>query len=200
MHRRLSVLRPEPEVRQPERDARQGRGPGPPAENGGSIDVRELTEAELELVDARLPLHRLDNAQTYLVAWDGDKPVGHAHISWESTRLGTPEIQDVFVPEELRGRGIGTELSRAAEQLAHERGYDQISISASVTNEGALRLYRRLGYRDAGLKPQRVAGTILIRGKPVEVNDTLIYLVKEVAVDSSGSRSSYLRERRKEET
>jgi ribosomal protein S18 acetylase RimI-like enzyme len=187
-------------VRQPERDARQGRGPDPAPQNGGSIDVRELSAAELELVDARLPLHRLDSAQTYLVAWDGDEPVGHAHICWAPTKLGAPEIQDVFVPEELRGRGIGTKLSRAAEQLAHERGYDRISISASMTNEGALRLYRRLGYRDAGLKPQRVAGTILIRGKPVEVDDTLIYLVKEIAVDSGGSRSSYLRERRKEET
>ena len=187
-------------MRQPQRDARQGRGSDPPAQNGGGIDVRELTEAELDVVDSRLPLHRLDSAKTYLVAWNGNEPVGHAHISWESTKLGTPEIQDVFVPEELRGRGIGTKLSQAAEALAQERGYSSISISASVTNEGALRLYRRLGYRDAGLEPQRVAGTILIRGEPVEVDDTLIYLVKEVAVDSSGSRSSDLRQRRKEGT
>src|SRR5207244_4443984 len=92
LHRRLPLLRPEPEVRQPERDARQGRSADPPAEDGGGIDVRELTDAELALVDARLPLHRLDTAQTYLVAWDGDEPVGHAHISWESTKLGAPEI------------------------------------------------------------------------------------------------------------
>jgi ribosomal protein S18 acetylase RimI-like enzyme len=159
-----------------------------------------LTEAELALVDAHLPLHRLDNAQTYLVAWDGVEPVGHAHISWEGTKLGTPEIQDVFVPEGLRDRGIGTELSRAAERLAGERGYDLISISASISNAGALRLYRRLGYRDAGQEPQHVAETILIRGRPVDVDDTLIYLVKEVAVDSGPARSSYRGQRRKEET
>ena len=144
-----------------------------------------MTEAELPRVDARLQLHRLDSAQTYLVAWDGDEPVGHAHVSWTETKLGAPEIQDVFVPEELRGRGIGTELSRAAERLAHERGHGRISISASVANEGALRLYRRLGYRDAGLGPQRVAGAILIRGKAVEVDDTLVYLVKEIAAAST---------------
>jgi ribosomal protein S18 acetylase RimI-like enzyme len=187
-------------MRQPERDARQGRSADPPTQDGGGIDIRELTEAELALVDTRLPLHRLDNAQTYLVAWDGDEPVGHAHISWEGTKLGTPEIQDVFVPEDLRGRGIGTQLSRAAERLASERGYDLISISTSVSNEGALRLYRRLGYRDADLAPQRVSGTILLRGRPVEVDDTLVYLVKEVAVDSGGSHSSYRGQRRKEET
>jgi GNAT superfamily N-acetyltransferase len=185
-------------VRQPERDARQGWSTDPAAEDGGRIDVRELTAEELPVVDARLPLHRLDGAQTYLVAWEGGEPIGHAHIAWTRTTLGVPEIQDVFVPEELRGQGIGTELSLAAEGLAGERGYKRISISASVTNHGALRLYRRLGYDDAGLEPQRVAGTIVIRGKQVEVDDTLIYLAKEVAVDSGQSRSSYRGQRGKE--
>jgi ribosomal protein S18 acetylase RimI-like enzyme len=142
------------------------------------------------VVDAKLPLSRLDYLQTYLIAWDGGEPVGQAHVAWEGTTLGVPEIQDVFVPEALRGKGIGTRLSRAAEELARARGYAQISISASVSNDGALRLYRRLGFREAELPPQRVKGTILIRGKPVDVDDTLLYLVKSLAVDSEPSRSS----------
>ena len=111
-------------------------------------------------------------------------------MAWERTTLGVPEIQDVFVLRELRGRGIGTRLSQAAEELARARGHESISISSSVANEGALRLYRRLGYRDADLPPQRIQGTIQIRGKPVEVDDTLLYLVKELGVDSGASRSS----------
>jgi GNAT superfamily N-acetyltransferase len=126
-------------------------------------------------------LHRLKGAQTYLVAWDGGDPVGHAHIAWEQTTLGVPEIGDVFVPAELRGRGIGTELSEAAERLACTRGHRQISISASIANDGALRLYRRLGYRDAGLPPKRVQGTIVVRSGPMEVDDTLLYLIKDLA-------------------
>jgi GNAT superfamily N-acetyltransferase len=121
-------------MRQPERDARQGRGADIPAEVGGRIDVRELTEAELPRVDARLPLSRLDTAQTYLVAWEGDEPVGHAHVAWTDTKLGVPEIQDVFVPQERRGHGIGTELSRAAEKLVGERGSaESASARASRT-------------------------------------------------------------------
>jgi len=96
--------------------------------------------------------------------------------------LGVPEIGDVFVLAELRGRGIGTKLSEAAEQMARRRGHRQISISASVANEGALRLYRRLGYRDAGLPPKRVRGTIMVRAGPLEVDDTLLYLVKDIEV------------------
>ena len=36
LHERLSLVRPEPEVRQPERDARQGGRAGPPRANGSS--------------------------------------------------------------------------------------------------------------------------------------------------------------------
>ena len=91
-----------------------------------------------------------------------------------------PEIGDVFVQAELRRRGIGTELSEAAERLARTRGHRQISISASIANESALRLYRRLGYREAGLPPKRVQGTIVVRGGPMEVDDTLLYLIKDL--------------------
>ena len=115
------------------------------------------------------------------MAWDGSEPVGHVHVAWAETTLGVPEIGDVFVPAELRGRGIGTELSEAAEQMARERGHHQISISASIANEGALRLYRRLGYRDAGLPPKRVRGAIMVRTGPIEVDDTLLYLIKDIA-------------------
>jgi GNAT superfamily N-acetyltransferase len=177
-------------MRQPQRDAGQGRRPDVPPADGGGIDVFELTDAELPQVDAKLPLSRLDSAQTYLIAWEDGEPVGQAHVAWESTTLGIPEIQDVFVPEELRGRGIGSKLAQAAEALARARGYAAISIGTSVANEGALRLYRRLGFRDADLPPQPVKGTILIRGKPVDIDDTLLYLVKSLAVDSEPSRSS----------
>jgi GNAT superfamily N-acetyltransferase len=144
------------------------------------MDVRELTAADLPKVDSRLPLHRLDNFQTYLIAWDGDEPIGHAHVAWEGTTLGVPEIQDVFVLPERRRDGVGTRLSQAAERLTRDRGRDRISISAGEANEGALRLYRRLGYRNADIPPQRVVETIAIRGRRVDIDDTLIYLVKDL--------------------
>jgi RimJ/RimL family protein N-acetyltransferase len=168
-------------VRQPERDARQGGRADLPAQDGGCIDVRELTPGELELVDAHLPLSRLGGEQTYLVAWEGDLPVGHAHVAWANTTLGVPEVQDVFVAESRRRRGIGTELARAAERMAAARGHHRISLSFGLENDGARRLYEGLGYKRAELEPQRIRCTILIRGKPVEIDDTLIYLVKELA-------------------
>jgi GNAT superfamily N-acetyltransferase len=149
-----------------------------------------LTPEDLPLVDRHLPLARLDTAQTYLVAWDGDLPVGHAHVSWKGTTLGMPEVQDVYVLETHRRRGVGTELTRAAERLAASQGNRSVSLSYGIANDPARLLYEGLGYRKADLPPQHVKGTIVIRGKPVDIDDTLVYLVKDVAVDSGAPRSS----------
>lgn len=144
------------------------------------IEIRPLEPAEIEAVDAVLPLHRLDHEgdSTYLVAWDGQSPVGHAHIAWDGPELGLPELQDFFVVPELRNQGIGTRLTRAAERLVSERGHEECAIGVSVENEGARRLYERLGYRPADRPPKRVMGTIVIRGDPVQVDDEIVFLTK----------------------
>jgi ribosomal protein S18 acetylase RimI-like enzyme len=101
-----------------------------------------------------------------------------------------PEIGDVWVVPDRRGQGIGSELTRAAERLAAARGHERISLSVSLEkNPGARRLYERLGYRDAGIEPERIAGTIRLRGKPFAVDDTLLHLVKDLNVASRHARS-----------
>jgi GNAT superfamily N-acetyltransferase len=147
------------------------------------VTVRELQPGEVAYVDTRLPLSRLDQqveqGSSYLIAWEDDQPVGHAHLAWEGTHLGVPEVQDVFVLPEHRSRGIAMLLNEAAEEEARARGWDSISLSVSKDgNPVARRLYERLGYIDAGLEPVHVSGTIMLRGLPFEVDDTLVYLVK----------------------
>jgi GNAT superfamily N-acetyltransferase len=100
-------------VRQPQRDARQGRRVDVPAPAGGLIDIRELTDGDVATVGNAPPLARLGGRGTYLVAWDAGNPVAHAHISWTDTTLGVPEIQDVFVREDRRRHGFGTAVTLA---------------------------------------------------------------------------------------
>lgn len=150
---------------------------------GPRIEVRELERDEVDYVDDHLPLSRLDQytreRSTYLIAWEGDRPVGHAHLAWRGTRLGIPEIQDVYVVPDRRRRGIASLLTRAAEDEARSRGSNDISLSVSKDgNPEAQRLYDRLGYVDAGIEPVRVVGTITLRGRPFDVDDTLVYLTK----------------------
>jgi GNAT superfamily N-acetyltransferase len=177
-------------VRQPQRAARQGRRAHVPPALGGRIDIRELTEADAERIGDRLPLSRLGGHQTYLVAWDGDEPVAHAAIAFADTKLGVPEIQDVFVRGNRRGQGIGEAVTRAAEQLVAAHGHRRVSIGYGIANDAAKSLYTKLGYADAGIPPERVQGTIMVRSGPLEVDDTLIYLVKDLPVDFGESRSS----------
>ena len=152
------------------------------------MNVRTLADDEVALVDAHLPLDRLDQFRLgnscYLVAWDEEAPVGHAHLAWPSVELrepSLPELQDVYVVATRRREGIATALTEAAELEAKARGFAQLMLSFGVENEAARLLYERAGYSDAGLDPVRVTGTILIRGRPMEVDDTLVYLVKSLA-------------------
>jgi GNAT superfamily N-acetyltransferase len=149
------------------------------------IRVTELAPDEVETVDRDLPLNRLDQQMkeqsTYLIAWEDDQPVGHAHIAWSGTHLGLPEVQDVFVLPEKRRHGIATRLTHAAEELARTRGWSTISLSVSEQgNAAAALLYTKLGYVDAGVDPVRVSGQIMLRGRPFDVDDTLVYLTKEL--------------------
>ena len=135
----------------------------------------------MERIGDTLPLARLGGRQTYFVVWDHDEPVAQACVAWTRTTLGVPEVQDVFVREDKRRRRIGEELMRALEREIATRGYDRVSISYGIANDAAKSLYAKLGYRDAGLAPQRVQGTIMVRSGPLDVDDTLIYLVKDVS-------------------
>ena len=137
-----------------------------------------------------LPLARLGGRGTYLVAWDDGAPVAHAHVAWTDTQLGVPEIQDVFVRDDRRRQGLGTAVTLAAERAAEARGHRRVSVGTSIDNDAARRLYEKLGYRGAGAAPVRVQGTIMIRTGPLEVDDTIVYLVKELPVDFGSARSS----------
>lgn len=149
-----------------------------------------MTDADADRIGDRLPLARYPGHQTYLVAWDGEEPVGQACIAWTPTKLGVPEVQDVFVREDRRRHGIGELVMLAVERAVTARGHARVSLSYGIANSDVRRFYERLGYRDAGVEPQRVQGTIMIRSGPLEVDDTLVYLVKDLPVDFGGSRSS----------
>ena len=144
--------------------------------------ISELDAEQVAVVDRHLPLNRLDQAGdegTYLVAWEDDRPVAHARIAWSGTHLGVPEIQDVFVALGERRKGHGTALTEAAEAKARARGWKVMSLSVSQNKNPAARaMYDLLGYGAADTAPVRGAGLITLRGRSVEVDDTLIYMIK----------------------
>lgn len=59
-------------------------------------------------------------------------------------------VHDVHVSMPARGLGLGTSLMRALEEVGRRRGCARITLEVAATNEGAIRLYRRLGYAGLG--------------------------------------------------
>jgi ribosomal protein S18 acetylase RimI-like enzyme len=66
--------------------------------------------------------------------------------TWELGRE-VAELESLAVAEEARGSGIGTLLIERAREILRERGTRYWSVSVAETNERAVQLYRREGFR-----------------------------------------------------
>ena len=88
---------------------------------------------------------------TQLIARDDSgQALGHATLlsSWDTTlgqRLAV--MEDLFVTEAARGRGVGAALVEACRQLAAERGIEALAWETAPDNETAQRLYDGLADR-----------------------------------------------------
>jgi len=63
----------------------------------------------------------------------------------------TVRILSIAVAPPFRRRGIGRALMQAAETLGWNRGARRVSLEVGVTNDSAIALYRRMGYRAGAL-------------------------------------------------
>lgn len=72
-----------------------------------------------------------------------------------------------------RARGIGTRLMTFADERARQLGHHRMSVAVYERNTAALRLYRRLGYREVGRRP-------LVQHPPFVVEGDVLMLAKAV--------------------
>lgn len=109
------------------------------------------------------PRHEL-----HVILSDGE-PVGFLHMG---SRGGACDwLEDVFVREELRGRGIGSIAIGLAWEHLREQGYETMYLEVVPANEGAIRLYHKLGFTNLNtltlnrsVKEKRQLGTETIGG------------------------------------
>ena len=141
-------------------------------------EIRQLADDEVTRVGAVLGLARLDQGEGfYLVAWDGDEPIGHAYLALSDP----PELQDVAVRGEHRRRGVAFALTEAAEREAAAHGIERLRVMVGVDHVAAQALYRKCGYVVTSIPPTRVLGTVMVRTGPIEVDDTLLTWEKRLA-------------------
>jgi RimJ/RimL family protein N-acetyltransferase len=80
----------------------------------------------------------------HLLTFSGDTLVGHALLV-PTGQEGISEYA-VFLHQEYRGRGLGTELNRAAIDAARETGLNGLWLSVEPHNRAALRSYEKAGF------------------------------------------------------
>ena len=93
-----------------------------------------------------------------MVAYVENRPVGflrHGYL-WDEI----PFMNLLWVEEESRGKGYGTQLVSFWEREMRKLGYDSV-MTSRASNERVQHLYRRLGYVDVG--------SLLIPVEPLEI-------------------------------
>lgn len=82
-----------------------------------------------------------------LVAVAGDDVIGSVHVGASGHGFG--EV-GVAVARAWRGRGVGTALMLEAIAWAREHGLHKLSLSVFAHNDGAIGLYRKVGFVEEG--------------------------------------------------
>jgi len=96
---------------------------------------------------AHLPAHRfVAEREGRIVGWIALVPV-----SARECYSGVAEVS-VYVSEEARSQGVGRELLAAAIESAERSGIWTLQTSVFPENEASLRLLRRFGFREVGVR------------------------------------------------
>ncbi len=78
------------------------------------------------------------------LAWRGDSVIGHVvlipDVKWKSGELA------IFVDQNHRNLGIGTELARFALEKFGQCGFEIVWLTVRVLNFVAIKLYRKVGF------------------------------------------------------
>lgn len=135
------------------------------AENLPTLPLREkpyTREMEREFIEQ----YSSDRRALLLVAIENDAVVGVLNFKpAENREEAHGGIFGISVDRDRRGRGIGTRLIRGLIDRAPALGVTRIGLETYANNPGAIRLYRRLGFEQEGVR----RGGAIIDGEPTDI-------------------------------
>ncbi len=145
-----------------------------PLEWHGGEDLRSFYERQLWA-------HQSGEAFVLIADFNGF-PIGQAAIYWtgKPTHPHWPDLQSLRVHPVFQGQGIGTRLLDAASIIVKARGLPHLSLSVSVVNHGAHRLYERCGFRVSSQPYEDSWEYLNAAGEPVRLTETVLDLLKEL--------------------
>lgn len=140
---------------------------------GERVLLRPLEEADLERVaeiqaqssvavrwgapdqaDLRAKQDGSEGVVAYAIELDGDL-VGLIEYYEEEDPMYRSAGIDIFLSEEVQGRGLGTDAVRTlARYLIQERGHHRLTIDPAADNVAAIRAYGKAGFKPVGVMRQ----------------------------------------------
>jgi ribosomal protein S18 acetylase RimI-like enzyme len=97
-----------------------------------------------------------------------DVPCGVCQLRYRhSVWTSTPDcwLEDLFVDEHVRGRGVGRALVQLAFERARARGAARIELDTNERNTGAIALYESLGFSTASKTHGAMDGRDIFLGR-----------------------------------
>ena len=123
-----------------------------PATSSDVLNISILEERVFPTPWSEEPIrHDIEHNESALVAvaeWDGNF-AGYLDV-WQV--VGEGQVNNFGVLPEFRDKGIGSQLMQYMMEWLLENGNLEISLEVRVSNEGAIRLYHRMGFRDLGVR------------------------------------------------
>jgi diamine N-acetyltransferase len=116
-------------------------------------DLLEYLENTYCAVKLANSIRHEDNV--YLLAFIDGEPAGFAKIKKYSLNehiesISQMELQKIYVLQEYHGKGIGTALLKEVNNVAKEVYPDYIWLDTHISNENAIRLYEKNGFKKIG--------------------------------------------------
>lgn len=83
------------------------------------------------------------------ILYDNGKPVGYVWLNIRKTTTGIiGAIDNIFIEEGYRGKGLATKLMKEAEKFFSSRGIKRIRTTVTITNKPSIGMCKKLGYRE----------------------------------------------------
>ena len=136
-----------------------------PTLHGGQVTLRPVRDADLPALQdileepevavwwRRTEWERVDElgAVTFTIELDG-RLVGCIQYTEQTDPDYRSAAVDIFVSAAVHGRGVGTDAMRTlVAWLIDECGHHRLTVDPAATNERAVHVYRKLGFKAVGV-------------------------------------------------
>jgi len=130
-----------------------------------SLERRVTVKEERKFLN-RIIAGRRTKDEISLAAFEGDRMVGHCHVS--RRRQGDVRHTGVYgisIIDGYRGVGIGRRLTEEVLREAYKIGVWLVELEVMGINAAAIGLYEKVGFRRAGVVPNK----ILRKGRHIDI-------------------------------